>query len=322
MDEEERASLEKLLDQRQRNLYKLQEKAAVYAAGEVPLHLQNQIEAEEKVIADIKTKLAGLPVGEERKTAERRKRPPREPPSDVEVTAIVRIKNWWASLASRDQVKVIVALITLFGVVFGVLFTPVAGKLADICLPIPRPIPVTALPTPTATVTITSTPMPTPTSTSSPTPTFTPSCPICINEAIRYENGGASLETVREADPTRPDAIRITFANPFPDSFSAWVVPLHTCDASASESLSFWVRGENGGEKFEVGIKDSTTLSGQEPKVQQTASAVWQHVSIPLQKFQDLKKQDLSSLEKFSLGFKYDLGSGTIYIDKFTLGPP
>ncbi len=324
MDKEGRASLERLLDQRQRNLYRLQEKAAVYAAGDVPLHLQNQIEAEEKAIADIKTKLAGLPVGEEREIAERRKRPPGEPTSEVEVTVIIRIKNWWASLPNGDKVKIIVALIALFGVVFSVLFTPVAGKLADICLPIPRSVPATASPTPTVTPTprITLTPTPTPTSSPTPTSTSTPSCRVNIEEAVVYENAGASLETVRRADPARPEAIKITFANPFSGSFSAWAIPLHACDATTSESLSFWVRGENGGEQFEVGIKDSTTLSGHEPKVRLVASTGWQHVSIPLQEFQNLKKQDLSSLESFSLGFKYDLGSGTIYIDEFTFGPP
>ena len=97
---------------------------------------------------------------------------------------------------------------------------------------------------------------------------------------------------------------------------------MHTCDATASERLSFWVRGENGGEQFEVGIKGSTIESGHEPKVQQIAPTDWQHVFIPLQEFQELKEQDLSSLENFSLGFSYDLGSGTIYVDGFTFSPP
>ncbi|MBC8446711.1 MAG: hypothetical protein H8D78_03085 [Chloroflexi bacterium] len=160
-------------------------------------------------------------------------------------------------------------------------------------------------------------------STLTPTSTYTaPSCPIRIDEANKYPNGEASLDAVRGADPIRHDAIKITFVNPLPGSFSAWAVPLRICDATTSESLSFWVRGENGGERFEVGLKDSTTPSGQEPKIQQTASGDWQYVSIPLQGFQDLKKQDLSSLENFSLGFKYDLGNGTIYIDELTFGPP
>ena len=124
---------------------------------------------------------------------------------------------------------------------------------------------------------------------------------------------------VRGADPTRPDAVRITFENPYPKSFSSWVVPLDTCDATGSESLSFSVRGETGKEGFVVGIKDLHTNSGDEPKVQQTTSTEWQPVSILLEEF---KGQDLSSLENLSLGFTHELGSGTIYVDGFTFSPP
>jgi len=46
----ERAALERELAQRKGNLYKLREQAAIYAAGETPLHLLNQIEAEETEI--------------------------------------------------------------------------------------------------------------------------------------------------------------------------------------------------------------------------------------------------------------------------------
>jgi len=174
--------------------------------------------------------------------------------------------------------------------------------------------------TPTPTPTLTPTPTQTPTYTSTPTPTSTPSCPIRLDEAIPYDgHAGSSLETAEGADSARPDAIKITFENPNTQSFSSWVIPLHTCDATGSESLSFWVRGENGGEQFEVGIRDSTTEAGHEPKVKQTAPAEWQQVFTSLQEFQE---QDLSSLENFSLGFSYDLGSGTIYVDGFTFSPP
>jgi hypothetical protein len=95
MVDSERASLERQLDRRRRNLCKLQEKAAIYAAGEVPLHLQNQIEAEQEAIADIKTRLDSIQIEEgekEREPAERRKRSPRD---------------WWASLPRETQVAVI-----------------------------------------------------------------------------------------------------------------------------------------------------------------------------------------------------------------------
>jgi hypothetical protein len=44
------------LEQRERNLMKLRQQAALYAAGEVPLHVLNQIEAEERLILEIKNR--------------------------------------------------------------------------------------------------------------------------------------------------------------------------------------------------------------------------------------------------------------------------
>jgi hypothetical protein len=56
----ERAALERELSQRKRNLYKLNQQAAIYAAGETPLHLLNQIEAEEMEIRRIEEQLRAL----------------------------------------------------------------------------------------------------------------------------------------------------------------------------------------------------------------------------------------------------------------------
>jgi len=56
----EREGLQQELTAHQRNLNKLKEQAALYAAGETPLHLLNQIEAEEETILDLQQKLADL----------------------------------------------------------------------------------------------------------------------------------------------------------------------------------------------------------------------------------------------------------------------
>jgi len=57
---EERAFLERELDQHKRNLRLLRQKKAVYAVGEEPLYLLNQIEAEEQEIQKIEQRLAQL----------------------------------------------------------------------------------------------------------------------------------------------------------------------------------------------------------------------------------------------------------------------
>ena len=51
--------LVRLLAQHMGNLQKLQEQAAMYGAGETPLSLLNQIEAEQQAIAGIEARLAG-----------------------------------------------------------------------------------------------------------------------------------------------------------------------------------------------------------------------------------------------------------------------
>jgi hypothetical protein len=57
---EQLESRRRLLNQHQSNLLKLKENAAIYAAGEVPLHLTNQIEAEEKAIEEQEVAIAEL----------------------------------------------------------------------------------------------------------------------------------------------------------------------------------------------------------------------------------------------------------------------
>jgi len=57
---DERMALERELSQRKGNLYKLREQAAIYAVGETPLHLLNQIEAEEMEIRRIEEQLRAL----------------------------------------------------------------------------------------------------------------------------------------------------------------------------------------------------------------------------------------------------------------------
>jgi hypothetical protein len=59
----ERAALERELAQHKGNLYKLRQQAAIYAAGETPLHLLNQIEAEEVEIRRIEKQLRDLQRG-------------------------------------------------------------------------------------------------------------------------------------------------------------------------------------------------------------------------------------------------------------------
>jgi hypothetical protein len=117
-------------------------------------------------------------------------------------------------------------------------------------------------------------------------------------------------------EPGRDHAKALQFTITGPGGYCSWIVPLHGYNASTKEQLTFWVKGQQGGEQFEVGIKDGKTIPGLEPKVSETASASWTQVSIFLDRF---KNQDVSSLENVSLNFT--TGSSTIYVDQLIFIP-
>ena len=109
---------------------------------------------------------------------------------------------------------------------------------------------------------------------------------------------------------------RIQYSIMGQDGYCSWIIPLNGYSATSNTMITFWIRGEKGGEQYEVGLKDTDTRSGREPKVPETASADWARVSIPLDEFKD---QDLSSLENFSLNFKK--GNGVVYVSQLMFIP-
>ncbi len=138
------------------------------------------------------------------------------------------------------------------------------------------------------------------------------------------------LGTLTSTDPKPACAITVSDLNE-PDSknakslqytvtgkggYCSWIIPLNGYNATSNKQITFWVKGDKGGEQFVVGIKDTKTISGLEPKVSETASASWTEISIPLDMF---KRQDLSSLEYFSINFT--VGSGTIYVNQLIFIP-
>ncbi len=125
------------------------------------------------------------------------------------------------------------------------------------------------------------------------------------------------IDDISNLNSIRGNIVKIIF-DTSRGGFCSAVMPLNGYDASEKEYLTFWVKGEIGGEQFNVGIKNILTPSGQERKISQTISVDWQQIIIPLEQF----GQDLYSLENISLGFTNELGSGTIYIDELVFSPP
>jgi len=117
-------------------------------------------------------------------------------------------------------------------------------------------------------------------------------------------------------EPGIENAKRLQFNISGQDGYCSWIVPLNGYNAASKKQITFWIKGEKGGEQYYVGIKDKITQPGQEPKVSEVASATWTKVSISLDKF---KRLDLSKLENFSLNFTN--GSGTVYVSQLIFIP-
>lgn len=92
-------------------------------------------------------------------------------------------------------------------------------------------------------------------------------------------------------------------------------------DVSGLNTLSFWVKGEKGGEKFDIGLTD---LQMQELEIDavyagsvnaflpQGVTTEWQEVKIPLSRI--ASDIDLNAMGSFVLWFRYE-GKGRIYLE-------
>ncbi|MDP8263608.1 MAG: glucoamylase family protein [Candidatus Ancaeobacter aquaticus] len=104
---------------------------------------------------------------------------------------------------------------------------------------------------------------------------------------------------------------------------AGWWTALNKADYSAYDTFSFWVRGDFGGEKCTIGIKDVLWFETKLPIDRYLESGItgeWQKVVIPLSDFSDI--HDWHSLDNISITFDYGKDSsnyGTIYFDNFEL---
>lgn len=207
--------------------------------------------------------------------------------------------------SSKINPVVLVAILGLIGtLVTALAASPVVTKLIE------------RIPTSTINVAFT----PTPTLGETPTPTLvlvpTPTAWMLGNQVLPDPNA-LCLGTVNDyQDANRENVKRVQFNMTEQGGYCSWIIPLNGYNATSKTKVTFWIRGEKGGEQYEVGIKDTTTLPGHEPKVPDTASATWTQVSILLDRF---KNQNLVSLENLSFNFKD--GSGTIYVSQLIFMP-
>ncbi|MFQ6026062.1 MAG: carbohydrate binding domain-containing protein [Dehalococcoidia bacterium] len=110
---------------------------------------------------------------------------------------------------------------------------------------------------------------------------------------------------------------RVSYSNSGP-AFSGWGIqwdgsPDQHFNGFLFTKLTFWVKGDAGGETFQVGLKDT---SGKEVKVESTSYVAvttdWRQVTIPLVDFSGVNK---GSIANWNLGFNNTHGHGVICVD-------
>lgn len=100
-----------------------------------------------------------------------------------------------------------------------------------------------------------------------------------------------------------------------PGGWAGWGLGMNGFDASGYRYLAFDLRGEKGGETFEIGLRDE---GGQEKKIPigrfLDVTTSWQQVLVPLTAFKGL---NLASLNNINLGFSNEHGKGRVFMDNF-----
>jgi hypothetical protein len=120
----------------------------------------------------------------------------------------------------------------------------------------------------------------------------------------------------------KPDLTWGSFAMDLGPTTDLTVIPkkVESFDASGYKYLAFWVKGEKGGEKMELLLRDAHALN-YTPQIKYRlpdATTEWQKVIVPISEFQG--QIDLAALDNIGLAFGKDVSNlkgEIIYVDDF-----
>lgn len=101
-------------------------------------------------------------------------------------------------------------------------------------------------------------------------------------------------------------------------SYAGWVAGLGGIDGSGVTRLQLRVRGQTGGEHFNVYLDDGTTRKSVDSSNYFTISRDWKEVSIPIEVF-GKQGVDLTHLQELQMVFEWKAMSGTVYLDDIRL---
>lgn len=104
-----------------------------------------------------------------------------------------------------------------------------------------------------------------------------------------------------------------------PFSFGMWKTELGGIDCSKCGTISFRIRGAEGGESPNIYLSDGTFRWGVDIEAYVQVTKEWQEARIPLKAFSDYGV-DLTHLDAVEVVFEWEKMSGTVYLDEIRLG--
>jgi hypothetical protein len=147
--------------------------------------------------------------------------------------------------------------------------------------------------------------------------------PFCGN-ATFATGGEVESEYCKDTLDGRKNYTKIRFHNYYDDldSNSGWMIrTLYNYNTQNFRWLSFWVKGDSGGEIIGIKIKDSKTV---EKKVEVTSYTEgkplinqWQKIIIPLEHFLPVDKSDISTITIYTNGIMCNSKDQIIYVTDF-----
>jgi RHS repeat-associated protein len=133
--------------------------------------------------------------------------------------------------------------------------------------------------------------------------------------------GGNSLLFLNNASIVssyHEESLRLDYNVSFDNSYAGYMTLLNELDLTPYNSVTFLVKGENGGEKAKIGLVDSTNNEHKiliSEYLPEGITTQWQKVRIPFAAFTQVV--NWSTMAKLDISFENLLGSGigTIYVD-------
>ncbi|MBI2118618.1 MAG: CIA30 family protein [Elusimicrobia bacterium] len=137
--------------------------------------------------------------------------------------------------------------------------------------------------------------------------------------SFKDEKGTLLQVSINEADEVRHNVVNLHY-DVVKEGWAGWGLSLKGINLEDYTWLTFYIKGEKGGEDFEIGIKNKANA---EKKLLISrfvdVSTEWRKVKIPLKEFEGV---DLTSMDNLNLGFNEQSGEGTIVLDDFQFEVP